>query len=106
MNLSFNVHELKETSILYNEKIKENNEFIIVGEEKLSDDYDCYKAHQLGEDGLCFLGGLNIDEFSLLIPKNDLQSKRDSISSSLYEIDIPKNYLTIEIIENIKRLNS
>lgn len=105
MNLNFNIYELKETSILYNDKIKENNEFIIVGEEELSEDYDCFKAHQLDDNGLSLIGGLDIDEFSLLIPKKDLKIKKD-VGIISCELDIPKEYLTLDIIDNIRKLNS
>ncbi|MCE5220186.1 MAG: hypothetical protein LLF98_02665 [Clostridium sp.] len=104
MNLEFNIYELKEDSKQYNaliEKSKSPNNFIIVGEEK-----DWYKAHMIDDRGLCLIDGLTVDEFSLLIDKNDLQIKTNGFSREIMEMDIPKKYLTINIIENIQRLNT
>lgn len=108
MKLEFKVYQLKESSILYDRAIKKGNkpnEFIIVGEEKLRDNFDCYKAHQLGENGFIIIGGLNINEFSMLIPKDDL-IPTPGIGVEITEIDIPKQYLTMQIIEDIQRLNN
>lgn len=104
MNIEFKIYELKEDSKQYNtlvEKPNAPNNFIIVGEEN-----NWYKAHLIDERGLCLIDGLTVDEFSLLINKNDLKIKADGFSVEILEIDIPKKYLTMDIIENIQRLNA
>lgn len=104
MNLEFNIYKLKEDSKQYKtliEKPNSPNNFIIVGEEK-----DWYKAHLIDDRGLCLIDGLTVDEFSLLINKDDLQIKTDGFSREILEMDIPKKYLTTNIIENIQKLNA
>jgi hypothetical protein len=106
MNLEFSIFKLKEGSKSYQQLIKsdeDKNEFVIVGEDA---ELNCLKVQQLGEKGIMVIGGLNIDECSLLVYKEDLTACFDGISSSICEIDIPKKYLTVDIIDNIKRLNS
>jgi hypothetical protein len=108
MLLEFKVYQLKEGTRTYDSFVKisnKPNDFIIVGEEKLSKDYDCYKVQQVYENGICMLGGLMIDEAALLVKKDELELKGD-IGYETQEFDIPKKYLTMDIIENIKRLNA
>lgn len=107
MVLEFKVHQLKEESKSYKRMVADANkpnEFIIVGEEMFTD-LDCYKVQQMDEKGLCLIGGLTIEEFSLLVQKCDLIPK-PGLGYEIMVIDVPKEYLTIEIIENIQRLNS
>ena len=104
MNLEFNLYELKEDSRQYNTLVvKPNapNNFIVIGEEK-----DWFKAHLIDDRGLCLIDGLNVDEFSFLINKEDLKLKTDGFSREILEMDIPKKYLTVDIIENIQKLNA
>lgn len=77
------------------------NEFIVVGSES-SDNIDYYKVQQLSCKGLVLIGGLKLDEISLIIPKSDFIW--DGVTYT--EIDIPKEYLDIDIIETIQNLNS
>jgi hypothetical protein len=103
MILEFKLYELKDTSKFYEtcfEGGNRPNEFIIVGEES-----GFYKTQQVEEDGLCLIGGLPIDEFVMLVPKEDLKLKGDGIGVEMKEFDIPKDYLTLEIVETIQRLN-
>jgi hypothetical protein len=103
MFLEFQILELKESSRLYNSLVKKGNktnEFIVVGEES-----ENYKAQQMEDDGICLISGLSIDEFSLLIPKEDLKRKGVEVGIETVELDIPKKYLSLDIIENIQNLN-
>lgn len=104
MKLEFKLYEIKEESRLY-EKLDGINEFVIVGEEKLSDDYDCYKIQKVYENGIRVFGGMKIDEFCMLVPKQDLRIKGSSNCFITIGLDIPKKYLTMSTIENIQRLN-
>jgi hypothetical protein len=109
MLLEFKLYELKEESRLYKKAVieaKGPNEFIIVGEEMLGKDCDCFKVHQMGKEGLKLIGGLDIVESAFLARKEDLILKADNCSYESTEMDIPKEYLTMEIIENIQRLNA
>lgn len=108
MNLNFRVVKLNEESKTFknlksvydrisNPRSKFINEFIIVGEEDKN-----YKALQLNEAGLSLIGDFKLDFISLTIPKKDFWW-----DGTLYtELDIPKERLNIDIIENILRLNS
>lgn len=108
MKLEFKVFSLKENSIYLKslkssyEKIdtprhKFKNEFIVVGEDK-----NYYKAQQLHEKGMTVFGGIDIAFIALEIPKEDF-----IWNGTIYtQIDIPKENLTMEIIEDIQRLNA
>jgi hypothetical protein len=103
MKFDFKVYELLESSMLYKSLIEENknpNEFIIVGETEYY-----YKVHQWTERGLCLIPGISISDFALHIPKEDIQIKSIGYGTELMEIDIPKQYLNMHIIENIQALN-
>lgn len=108
MNLNFRVVKLKEESKNFNRlksaynrisnpRSKFINEFIIVGEE-----YKNYKVLQLTEEGLNLIGDFKLDFISLTIPKKDFLW-----DGTLYTVfDIPKERLSIDLIDNIIRLNS
>jgi hypothetical protein len=103
MKLDFKVYELKKDSKQYPiiiEKFNQPNEFIIVGE-----DNDWYKVQQIGENGITMIDGLKIDEFCMIVPKEDLELKTENFGVLIQEWDIPKEYLTMTTIENIQRLN-
>lgn len=112
MILEFKVLELDENTKQFKslkaiqERVKNSNyefvnEFIVVGSES-SDNIDYYKVQQLSDTGLVLIGGLKLDEISLIIPKSDFIW--DGVTYT--EIDIPKEYLDIDIIETIQNLNS
>lgn len=107
MNIEFKVYQLKKGTKMYKtmvEDTKQPNEFIIVGEEMLGK-LDCYKVHQLDDKGLSLFGGLKIDECAFLLEKKELELKGNDVSYETTELDIPKKYLSMDIIENIQRLN-
>lgn len=111
MNLEFRIYQLKKNSKMFNKFSKDindfTNEFLLISEEKLSDDYDCYKAQYLSSNGINAIRGLNIADTAYLIKKQDLILKEDDLPGyETCEIDIPKEYLTMEIIESIQKLNS
>ncbi|KZL94340.1 hypothetical protein [Clostridium magnum] len=105
MNLEFKTYQLKEGSRTYEKLVKRaklHNEFIIVGE-----DHGYYKAIPSSDDGLKLISALMIDEQAMFIPKDDLELKKDDLPGvEVQELNIPKEYLTIDIIEDIQRLNS
>lgn len=107
MKLDFKLMKLKEESETFKRLMKlykkiSNprhqfvNEFIVVGYEDGN-----YKVLQLNEEGLSLFGGLKLDFLAYSIPKEEL-----IWDGSLYtELDINKENLTIDIIDNIKSLN-
>lgn len=88
------------------EKFNEPNEFIVIGEKLVSKDYDCFKALQIQKKGLCIIGGLPIAETAYHIKKEDLKLKSDGIGCEISEFDIPKKYLSLDVVDDILRLNS
>lgn len=110
MVLEFKTYELKEESGLYKNIVQsanKPNEFIIVGEELIGKEIDCFKVQHVGEKGISLISALTIDESALLVPKEDLKLKKDDLPGyEIQEIDIPREYLTMDIIESIQRLNS
>jgi len=112
MLLEFKVYQLKEDSRMYSQVMESKNklnEFIVVGEEILGKksikQLDCYKAIQQEENGIKLLGGLKIDEAAYTIEKKDLILK-SGFGVETSEMEIPREYLTMRIIENIQRLNT
>lgn len=109
MVLEFKTYQLKKESYQYNTLVIDGapNEFIIVGEQSFDKGrLECYKVHQLEKDGgLKLIAGIELDVLAYTIPKADLELKSVDIGYETVEIDIPKEYLTMDIIENIQRLN-
>ncbi len=100
MILEFKVYELQESSAFYKTIFNGGNrpnEFIVVGEEGIY-----FKLQQIDEDGISFLGDLPIDELTLMLPKEDLNHKNNTFA----EFDIPKKYLSLDIVETIQRVNA
>lgn len=61
---------------------------------------DHLKAHQVEEKGICFIADFMLDEFTAIVEKEDLQPTCYTVT-----FDIPKERLTLDIIENVQRLN-
>ncbi|MBB6622050.1 hypothetical protein H7E67_01275 [Clostridium gasigenes] len=108
MKLEFRVVSLKEESKTFknlkssydkiaNPSHKFVNEFIIVADEE-----ENYKTLQLHEEGLSLISDFKLDFITYTMSKDDF-----AWDGTLYtELEIPKNRLTVEIIDNIQRLNS
>lgn len=102
MNIEFNIFKIKPDSDTYNKWSKQeylkndiNSEFIVVGEEK-----DYLKLIPIENNQICLIGGLKLDEVSYLVDKEDVY-----YTSHTGEFDIPKSYLNLDIVDNIKRVN-
>lgn len=108
MNLEFKILTLKEDSETF-KKHKDNydrlpnprcsfsNEFIVVG-----DDDKCFETLGLTDKGLTLIADFKIDVCAYIMPKEDFEWD----GSSYAVLDIPKERLSLEIIENIQRINS
>lgn len=104
MNLEFRIYQLKDESChwLHLKKYNDNNKFIIVGEEnKHKEILAVLKVHQLDKNhDLKLFPGCKLDEMTLLLEQDQL------IPTNKYvEFDIPKKAVTLEMIEEIQRLN-
>lgn len=107
MKLEFNIYKMNEDCRLFKMVSKFNtiNEFIIVGEEKV-DGKEYVKVHQLTNNGLRLIRGLPLEETAHLVEKSNLKLAGEDWYKDSVEIDIPSEYLSMELIENIQRLNS
>lgn len=108
VNLEFKTYQLKEGTRNYNqliEKGKLHNEFIVIGEENVKDYGECFKALLISDEGIKLLP-LKLNEQAMTILKDELELKKDDLPGiETQELNIPKKYLTVDIIEDIQRLN-
>lgn len=104
MLLNFKIHTLKQGSKVLDMELKAGgtNAFIIVGEEEYGGK-KYFKSHQLGEK-LIVIPGVKLDEQAYRIPVEDFEPLGGIVDET--QLDIPKEYLTMEIVEEIQRLNS
>lgn len=108
MQLEFKLYKLKATSSVYQALIPKSplNEFIVVGEEMIGDE-KYLKVHQLTNEGLRLIGGVQLGLLAYSVHKDDLELVESNDLGAIYSvIDIPKEYLTVDIIETIQRLNN
>ena len=106
MNIEFNIYKLKPDSDTYEKWSKQkymqqeiDREIVIVGEETVGNKL-YLKGCTIREKGLCLIGGLMLNDVAYLIPEEDIER-----TSLIEQYDIPKKYLTMEIVEDIQRIN-
>lgn len=100
MKLEFIIYEINGDSILW-KTIKGDNEFILIEEEE-----KFYKVLQVNNEILKLTPGLRLNQIAYTVEKNMVKKKEDKMGRNLYvEFDIPKPFLTVEIINNIRTLN-
>jgi hypothetical protein len=102
MNISFPIYWIKKDSDTYKRWSKTtylsniaDADFIAVGEEDNN-----IKLISMDDNGICLIGGLMLDEAAYLVPEIDIEK-----TCYLNEFDIPKQYLNVNIIENIQQIN-
>ena len=107
MKLEFKLLSLKECS-KYLKNLKNSyeridnpihefkNEFVVVGENE-----ENYKVQQLHEQGMNVFSEIDIAFIALEIPKKEFKWDGNTYA----EIDIPKKNLSLDTIDDIKRLN-
>lgn len=109
MNLEFRTYQLKEGTKNYNKLIQKgklHNEFIVIGEENVKGYGECFKALPSSDEGTKLLP-VKLNEQAMTILKDELELKKDDLPGiEMCEMNIPKKYLTVDIIEDIQRLNS
>lgn len=86
-------------------QFNKNNEFIMIGEETI-EGKEYLKVIQLKDTGLSLIDGLQLDTLALSIEKDEFRLSNDGIGVDYSEFEIPKKYLTLDLIETIQRLNS
>lgn len=97
MRLEFDLYKVEDMDE-YLKSIIKGNEFIVVGELTV-DNEEYFMCHTI-TDGIKLIDGVNIQDFSFRLPKDKFEKTGESV-----EFDIPKKYLTLDIIEDIQRLN-
>lgn len=108
MNLEFKIYKLKEDSSFFKiiSKFNDPNEFAVIGQETI-EGKEYFKALQLFDGGLKLIGSLKLDKLAYSIPKDDMIAySPDGIGVEYTEMEIPVEYLTLDIIENIRILNA
>lgn len=109
MKFEFKLYKLKETTKLMKtlNRAKElyktdfPNEFIVVGREDSE-----LKVIQLTNEGIRLIKGLKLDQMAYAVSKSDIEVLCSmGIGMDYVILDIPKEYLDIDIIEEIKELN-
>lgn len=97
MKLEFDLYKVEDIGKNL-EGFIQKGEFIVVGE-LMVDNEEHFMCHPIKE-GIKLIDGANIQDFSFRLPKNYFKKTGVSV-----ELDIPKKYLTLDIIEDIQRLN-
>ena len=105
MLLNFIVREVKEGTKLDEQlltKFGVDNAFIVVGEEVINDE-KYYKVHHIDFGELQLVEGINIVDQAYTCLKSDLEDIGSCVD--IAEFDIDKEYLTLDIVEDILNLN-
>ncbi|MDB2049609.1 hypothetical protein [Clostridium perfringens] len=100
MKIQFNVFKIDNMASYFND-LSTTREFIPVGKKKVGNE-ECYLVHAIDEQGIRLINGLNIQESAFMCPKKELVKK----DYERAELDIPKEYLTLGIVEEIQNLNN
>lgn len=100
MKLEFNIYELTEPYGTF------EKEFIKVGEvfDKVNNEH-IFLMLGVQENGLTLINGINIQENAYEIPSDKVKLKGSGMYTDCYIFDINKEYLAMDIIEEIQRLN-
>ncbi|MDU2266141.1 MAG: hypothetical protein E6583_07520 [Clostridium sp.] len=104
MKFEFKLYEIDENSRMWGKitKLDVNapNDFIVVGEQE-----GFLKMHHVTSKGISLIPGINLDESAYLFDKSEVKLQGDGIYIDSMQFDIPREYLNMDIIESIKRLN-
>lgn len=104
MKFEFKLYEIDTNSKMWSKitKLDNNapNDFILVGEEE-----GFFKMHHVSSNGISLIHGINLDESAYLFDKSEVRLQGNGSYIDSMEFDIPMQYLNIDIIENIKKLN-
>lgn len=99
MKIEFNIYEVTKMDE-HLSRLVNSNEFIVVGEQE-----EHYLIHELSEEGLTLVGGINIQDSAYRYPKKYLKLNGNGICRDSVTLNIPINYLTMDIIEDIQKYN-
>lgn len=110
MKLEFKLYQIKQGTRSYKNLIEKGlipNQLIIIGEEKINDEIDTFLVKPMLDNQIKIFEGMKINECTMNIKKDELELCKDGgCSYQIAELDIPKKYLTMSIIEDIQRLNN
>jgi hypothetical protein len=106
MNIEFPIFWLKKDSDTYKRwsvipMLKQyiDSDFIAVGEEIIKNT-TFIKLISVDNSQICLIGGLMLDEAAYSVPKTDIEK-----TCFINEFDIPKDYLSLDTVENIQKVN-
>ena len=102
MKIDFKIYELTEEFGTY--EFSHGNEFIKVGE-VMDHDEPHFLLQGIMNGALTLIPGLNIQESAYKVPIDIVKLKGDEYCSDYYTFEIHKEYLTLDIAEEIQRLN-
>lgn len=111
MNIEFYVYKIKEgseTKKYMEDIIKGPNEFIIVGEKMIGpkdQELTFAKVLQLRDSTITLFADMPIDALAFLIKRDELEFKGDGVGIESVTLDVPNKNLTLEVVDNIKKLN-
>lgn len=106
MKLKFNIYEILEDNKVVQMLSKSNNknEFIIVGEKEV-EGKEYFNVIHLGNYTLELNNGLKLDKLGCLVAKNKVKLVGEEWYKESINFEIPSEYLTKELVDNIQRLN-
>ena len=104
MKIEFNIYEaINKDKDLF--RIVKSNEFIVVGEEVIGNEVH-FLIHELSCGGIKLVSGINIQDSAYRYPKKDMELAGGGIYTDCIDLDIPGEYLTIQIMEEIQKFNN
>lgn len=102
MKLEFKVFELTEEFGTI--KVSNMNEFIKVGEVMDHGELH-FLLHEINDGAISLIPGLNIQESAYKVPVDIVKLKGNGYYSDCYTFEIHKEFLTLDIIDEIQMLN-
>lgn len=107
MDLDFKICRIKQGSKSYDIwsrmgslKDDTDSDMILIGEEYIDKERN-YQLIPIEDDSVKLISGLNLTDTAYLIPVEDV-----ILSNKKYSFDIPKEFLDLDIVDNIHRINS
>ena len=107
MNLDFKLCKIKKDSKSYDIwsrmgslRADKDLDMILIGEEYIDKERN-YQLIPIEDDSIKLINGLSLTDIAYLVPVDDT-----IISNRKYGLDIPKEFLDLDIVDNIHKINS